>query len=373
MKIKEYDENFIVEEIITLPKLEDNYNDHFCYAYYLMKKKNFNTMSAILVVAREFNTSIKFMCFCGNKDKNAITKQVISVKSNKRILDRLKKEVNIGHEKSYIKLTRLGFNSKPVYLGMHSGNKFTIKITETSEEELKIFNLKLKSLKHEKFQFVNYFGEQRFSSHNSEIGKLLIKKDFKSAFELILKTDKEFRKRIERKINASKNDYVNALKIIPLKQLTLYINAYQSLLWNKIAEYADSILLKKFNPEIPLIGFDTNLNENLQKLNDELNNESTSNTKKKKLTFEQGLIETYIKLINDEKIIAKDFVIKQIPQISVQGWARNLYEKINDFNIIDIEKINDSYNITISFSLTKSCYATTVIKEIFKKQTTASS
>src|SRR3989338_5906454 len=75
MKIKEIPEDFIVEEVLHL-KLEDG-----PYQYYLVTKKNWNTLDLIKEISERLH--VKDVGYAGNKDRNAVTSQYISV--NKKI------------------------------------------------------------------------------------------------------------------------------------------------------------------------------------------------------------------------------------------------------------------------------------------------
>ena len=78
-KIKQIPEDFIVREINDII-FEDNGN----YAYFLMKKKNYNTIKAIETIANSLGINVKNIGFAGNKDRNAVTEQFISVKNWKK-------------------------------------------------------------------------------------------------------------------------------------------------------------------------------------------------------------------------------------------------------------------------------------------------
>jgi len=358
-KIKQSPEDFIVDEVYEIPKYSPTYNENNPYAYYVMTKRNFNTVSAIMEISSKLKIPFKSIRFCGNKDKQALTTQLISIKSSKRYDHKLEKEMSFGGEFSYIKLDKIGYFHDNVYLGFHKGNEFTITIRELSEHDIEAFIDRTKELKKNKFQIVNVFGEQRFSTNNSQIGKLLIQKEYRKALDLIIKQDKEFGKRIENKLEQA-NDHIAALRILPIKILTLYVNAYQSFLWNQVAKYAHERINFKFNYELPIFGFDSDIDKLKQQYEQELE-DADSNTKKKKFSILIDIIDYYLSLLKKEDVSYRDFVFKQIPQISASGWIRSLYMKIDDFKI----KERETNFVVISFKLPKSSYATTVITELF--------
>ena len=72
-KIKQIPEDFIVKEINDIILNNDGK-----YSYFLLKKKNYNTLNAIKAIAKKLKINEKDIGFAGNKDKEAVTKQTIS-------------------------------------------------------------------------------------------------------------------------------------------------------------------------------------------------------------------------------------------------------------------------------------------------------
>ena len=193
----------------------------------------------------------------------------------------------------------------------------------------------------------NYFGEQRFSNDNASIGKAMIKKNFKEAVDLIIKNNSEQNEKIKEHLKKHPNDSVVALKIIPFKLLKFYIHSYQSFLFNRtLEEYINLLKNNKrppINEKIPIIGFATEIK----------NNEIKNITDK---------------IITEGKITFRDFIIRQIPDLSFEGDERNAFLKINDFEILKREKdeLNENREkITVKFSLPKGAYATVFVDYLF--------
>ncbi|MBN1644911.1 tRNA pseudouridine(13) synthase TruD, partial [Candidatus Woesearchaeota archaeon] len=201
-------------------------------------------------------------------------------------------------------------------LGDLEGNSFEIVVRNiSSKPELKQ-------------KFVNYFGAQRFSRNNPAIGKVIVKRDFKHAIELILEGKGNFEGRTKEFLEKNSNDYVGALKTIPRKILSLYVHSYQSLLWNQQAKNSTE-------ETVPIIGFNT-------------------------------LIDS--KIIEKEGIKLRDFIIKEIPQLSSEGGERKRLVEAANVSISELEK--DELNcgkkkILIKFTLPKGSYATEYIRQLF--------
>jgi tRNA pseudouridine13 synthase len=306
-KIKQKPEDFIVEEIITL-KIDEKGS----YSYFLLEKINLDTEQAIQSICKELNILRKNISYCGNKDKIAVTKQYISIQN-------LTKEKRKNFEFKFFNLKYLGQGNERLNLGTHNGNKFIIKVF--SEKKPKIKN-----------KILNLFGEQRFSNNNHLIGKEIVKNNFEKAINLMLQNEGNHERKIKEILEKERNNYIVALRSIPKKIMNLYIHAYQSYLFNKIAL---SIKTEE-NIKLPLIGFGTELNGEIKNIIEEI--------------------------MDEEEISFRDFIIRPFPEISSEGTERDLYLEIDDLEIKKIEK--NVYEL--SFTLGKGSYATIVVDALFK-------
>ena len=65
-------------------------------------------------------------------------------------------------------------------------------------------------------------------------------------------------------------------------------------------------------------------------------------------------------ILKKECINQRDFIIKQIPELTSEGSERELFAEVND---LDIKKIKKGY--VLKFKLKKRSYATEAIRQIF--------
>jgi len=320
-KIKQLPEDFIVKEVSNIVIIgEGDYN------YFLLKKKNYTTFRALEKIANALHIPLKHIGFAGNKDKRAITEQVVSVKG-------INREIKLKD----IQLKFLGKGDKPVSLGDLEGNEFIITVRNLTQKEIERFQKKIKQI-----AIPNYFGEQRFSKNNELIGRCIVKKDFKKAIELILKSNSDYNNEIKEHLLKNENDFIGALRKIPKKLLKLYIHSYQSFLWNlTVKEFIERKGLKKIS--IPIIGFGTEIKDK------EIN-------------------EIISKIMKKENIDYRDFIIRELPELSVEGKEREIIVKPNNFKVDSIGKDepNKGKNkVVLSFRLPKACYATVVVEWLF--------
>ncbi len=284
MKLKEKPEDFVVEEILSL-KIEEG-----PYHYYKVRKTNWNTLD--LIRELKMRLRVKDVGYAGLKDKRAVTTQHISVGKK------------IPFTIPGVTLEYLGTGKQRIYLGMLEGNKFTLTVRDLDEE--------LQPIK----EIVNLYGEQRFSDKNARLGKCLVQKNFAEACALL-------------KLEVKDNDYVGALKKHGMHLLKIYVMAYQSLLWNKLA-------LESEEDVLPILGF---------------------------LTEE----DVYDTVMQEEGISKKDFQLRSIPGLAAEGGERQRVVKVKDFKTLSFEKDElheGKMKQVIQFSLPKGAYATEVVRQM---------
>ena len=67
-------------------------------------------------------------------------------------------------------------------------------------------------------------------------------------------------------------------------------------------------------------------------------------------------------IMKEEEITQRDFIIRQIPELSAEGTQRNMFCEVKKLEIK--KKGND---VLLKFFLPKSCYATVFIDQLFNK------
>lgn len=312
MLIKESLDDFKVKEVIDLDLSKGK------YVYFLMKKKNWNTLNAIKKISKRANIDIKRIGYAGSKDKNAITEQYIS------LFDVRREKIETLKIKD-IWLKFVGYGDKQIGLGSLKGNSFRITIKDIDSFE-KIYFIE------------NYFDEQRFSMGNIDIGKMIVKKQFKEICDKL-------------ELGIKKNNYIGALRRLGIRRLQFYLHSYESYIWNKVLveylerfehfkvryKYGDFTFLKKpiKNFEIPLINYNTEFKD-------------------------KDIEEIYNKVMEGEKVTKKEFLIKEIPEIITKGASRNIFADVK-WESLEFNK-NKRY-AKAKFYLPKGSYATIVLKK----------
>ena len=297
-QIKQLPEDFVVNEVLDLKTEEGS------FSYYKLTKNNISLDDALEVISEKLNIKRKFINFAGTKDKKAVTTQTISISKGP------KKDFDFGN----VRLDYVGMGKERINLGQLKGNTFEIIIRN------------IEKMPEPKTKFVNSFGEQRFGIHknNHEVGKLLLKRDFKSACALI------DNRKIQAYLREKPTDFIGALRQLNKKILMMYIHAYQSHLWNALTEkHKEDIIL-------PLIGFETE------------NNEAEA-------------------LLKKDGLSTRDFIFREIPELSSSGDSRNIYAEAEKLEIgipEDDELNKGKKKLKLKFFLKKGSYATEFIRQV---------
>jgi tRNA pseudouridine13 synthase len=184
------------------------------------------------------------------------------------------------------------------------------------------------------------------------------------------------------KLVINPEDYIGALKELPKNLLTMFIYAYQSYFFNKILS---SRILKNISINNAIVGdvilpiknglFQKEISvseNNIEKVNKQI---SKGKAFVSTLLFgsdtnfsegEMGEIEH--KIIDEENIDPRDFIIPDIPYLSSAGLRRPIFSNVKDLNYyVSDDKINDGkIALNLKFELLKGCYATSFLREIMK-------
>ncbi len=153
------------------------------------------------------------------------------------------------------------------------------------------------------------------------------------------------------------NDPVKAIRAIPLQMRRFYVQAYQSFLFNRTISEAFEYGENLFEAETNDVCFDRNYtlgkfqNDESQKLAVPL----VGHSYYKKTRFDFHIQ----KILFDEAVSTKDFMIKELQETSIEGGFRNASLSCTNYSL------NDN---TVSFTLSRGSFATILLREIMKPE-----
>lgn len=154
------------------------------YVNFILYKENIDTMEAINHIGKFLRIPPKCLQYAGVKDKRAKTAQQISIKF--RDPQRIAKFARQG-----MLLGNFSFRNETLKLGDLAGNRFRIVLRNLSVEKRE--GIEKRVIEFAKGGFINYFGLQRFGTtevSTCEVGKALLKSDWSSVVDLIMKQRK---------------------------------------------------------------------------------------------------------------------------------------------------------------------------------------
>jgi tRNA pseudouridine13 synthase len=386
MKLKQQPADFIVEEIPDYP-LSLEKDEH---TVFLLEKQDIDTFDAIRRIAQRLRISLFEIGYAGLKDKHAHARQYISIPTMYKVQD-LKMESLI--------LTLVGYRRKKIKIGDLAGNRFSIIARDIQAEELPVISQRAETISSSGVP--NYFDSQRFGSviNRVFIGREVMLKHYEVAVKQYLtmyqKSEPKKIKNEKRRILSSWNDLSNirlfnkafsavikehlktndwraAYCKIPAHLREMYVNAYQSYIWNEcVKEILKSTVEKKklYSVEYAVgsLLFYTDLSDqeheripqNFQTISDQMIEADA----------EKQVID---RVLAKEQLRLSDFRIEDETGNFFKTRPRQVLLYPEDFIIGEPEndEMNSKgnmkrYKIQVSFSLLKGSYATVVTKRLF--------
>ncbi len=387
-KIKQSADQFVVEEIIdsSFNISTDSDSEHL-YPLYLLKKDGIDSNHAVKEV--EIVTGLKLKVV-GLKDAKAVTTQYASVSV---------KQGDAKHKfvTEHCTLDLVGYTSKPIAKGILVANRFIIKINDFHGNVEQSISELQECI--EKNAVANFYGYQRFGSSRPVthlVGREIVKRNFREAVNLFLCYSNEYENEHNKEIREMCKDDSNfehvlkvmpgkmdlerilieelmrghepikAIRRLPITIRRLLVQAYQSYIFNKTLSIAIKegyeIALPKQNdicfsftreytsmtgmirydgdaknlqlPAIPLAGYAFRDNNRFSAI--------------------------VKKVMEEESVSMKDFYIKELQEVSVEGGFRQASMLCRDFSY----SLNDP--LETKFVLNKGSYATILLRELMK-------
>jgi len=394
-RIRQFPEDFKVEEILTTgskAKIEPTDIPHIDavgrYLVCVLVKRNRDTLLAVQTIAQKLDIDQERIQIAGIKDARALTAQHLSIG---RMLPKQVAQVKLNN----LRLYPLHFSNERIHSNLLFGNMFHITLRAINHTSSQIIE-HLENVRNELLKLggcPNFFGHQRFGTTRPIthlVGKHIILGEWeKAALTFLAKPSPyehpESRQAREQLYNTQSyeeafryfpfklvyerqmlshlakqpRDFIGAFHRLPEKLRQLFIQAYQSYLFNKF-------LSQRIQNGLPL----RSAREGEHKLR--INNKEylalpLIGYMQPVSTSKQGEIEKQI--LQKEDITPQDFKVSTMPEISFSGGLRTALAPLIGLNI---EKpIKDGANpkkkmVSLGFTLRKGSYATIILREFMK-------
>lgn len=385
---KSSEEDFRVEE--SIPELEITNEDRpDYYPLYRVEKRSIDTLHMEKSLSEALRSRLSYG---GMKDKRAVAVQYATPTSTKSL-----RPARVVREKFTAQL--VGFIPRPVSRGMVRGNRFTIVLrgccTDMAARIEEVFALARSR------RLPSFFGFQRFGAREVGthlIGKALVRQEFEEAVSLMLlkprTTDDEatrtarsamadgryaeganmlpvhqdVERMVARRLSSEPEDWTGALRAVPMKLRRLYVQAYQSFIFNRTLSLA---LLKGL--DISTYEPGDNWSEASE---DGLATSQVHGVREQAPPFAVPMVQLagfayrnygsrfdscLEEVMTQERVSAKEFYVKQMQEVSAEGGFRRPHLAVGDA----------SYSCAgdrayLSFTLARGQYATVLLREVMK-------
>jgi tRNA pseudouridine13 synthase len=386
MKLKQQPSDFIVEELSSVPVSTEK-DEH---AVFLLEKQEIDTFDAVRRIAQRLRISLFEIGYAGLKDKHALARQFISIPTKYNVQ---------GLKMDSIVLTLVGYSRKKIKIGDLEGNRFTIIVRDIEEKELADIAQRSRTIPTSGVP--NYFDSQRFGSviDTTFIGKEVVVKNYEQAVKQYLtsyqkseskKIKDEKRKILSQWHNLAKvrvftrafaevikeysrtKNWQAAYRKIPAHLREMYVNAYQSFLWNECVKeiLKHSVEKKKLYTVEYAIGsllLYTDLSEQEMKTIPK-----TFLTISETAMFPEGEQRIVDRILAKEGLTLADFKIEAETGNFFKTRARQVLLLPDEFMISEParDELNskgnaERYKMQVSFSMPKGSYATIITKRLF--------
>jgi len=417
--IRSFPEDFIVEEVLvdgSHAEISSTETPHTAnrgrYLRCVLVKRNWDTLLAVKKIAEQLGISQDRIQIAGIKDAKAVTGQHIAIS---RLIPEQLQKVKIKD----ISILPRDYSNEILNSSGLLGNKFRItiraieysvsvtqEIVETVSKELSILG-----------GIPNFFGHQRFGTIRSithHIGKALVlgnleeaaltflaqpspyehsesrearqrlaaEKDWKKALQYFPR-NLHYERLMLQHLSKRKGDYAGAFRKLPIKLRKLFIQAYQSYLFNRFLSQRlrQGILLNELqkgdyvvqvdNQGLPTGEFNqltslANVKEDLRRGKIQLAIPLIG-FKQSPSSGVQGEIER--KILETEQVTPENFLVSCMPELRAGGEVRPIMARIIDFSISDVsdDPINATRRkVSLGFMLNRGSYATVLLREFMK-------
>jgi tRNA pseudouridine13 synthase len=423
-KIRQLLDDFVVEELLVdgslagvLPPTEMwEPAGEGRYLICVLVKRRWDTFLAVRKVAEELRISWKRIRFAGIKDTKALTAQHISLQnvSPNRLSEVKIKDITIYPQR---------FSRERMYSQLIQGNRFHITIrnidhsASTTKECVKDVQDEIVKVG----GVPNFFGHQRFGTvrpNTHQVGKYLTMGDVEKAalaflaeptehehpearearqqlkdtwdFQEALKVFPRFL-RYERfmlvRLAKFPRDFVGAFRELPQRLRKLFVQAYQSYLFNRF-------LCERIRRDIPLnepqvgdyvikldeYGLPTEETDKVTEHNLKTMEEAVKEgkfdvaaplvgTKQPPSEGIQGEIEQEI--LENENVAPKNFELSFMPEATARGRIRATLNPVRNLLLEEIvadSENHDKQTMKFGFTLNRGSYATVLLREFMKPQ-----
>ena len=403
--IRYRDDSFIVEEVIDLDpsSISWTHDKIHRYALFRLRKRGIDTIHALKEIRLEYNIRLKVL---GLKDACASTTQyaIAGAKESSKVIKLLHNNGILSTK--HCTLEFMGYTESMISKRYLLGNTFYIKLTVKSNIQHLIDTINMVKEYVSSKRVANFYGYQRFGSIRAVthlVGKAIVKRMFDDAVNILLTYTTEYESREHRGIRLTlrndglskeliesipytmdlervvakellnNRDPIRALRALPIEVRRLFVEAYQAYIFNRTLSKAlregydisrvfkDDLCFSKSNRGLGEIKVADSCDDNAI-----VAVPLVGYALRPKGRFGMLLQD----ILKEEGINSKDFYIKEMQEVSLEGGFRPApLMPLSDieYDVIGYDNNNNSNSsIALRFGLHKGSYATILLREIIK-------
>jgi tRNA pseudouridine13 synthase len=386
------------------------------YLICVLVKRRWDTFLAVREVAKRLRISQKRIRFAGIKDTKALTAQHISLQN---VSPDSVARVNIKD----IRLYPQRFSKERMYSQLIKGNRFHITV-RAIDHSASVIEERAKSVQDEIERvggIPNFFGHQRFGTirpNTHQVGKHLTRGDAERAALVFLAEPsvyehseaREARQQLQdtldfgealerfprflryerfmlRHLAKYPNDYVGAFRTLPRRLRKLFVQGYQSYLFNR---FLSERIRRGIPLDEPQIGDYTIKLDEHELTTEEYDQATETNIQTIEQSVKEGKMcvaaplvgpdqppskgvqgEIEQKILEAENVTPQKFKVPFMPEATAEGRVRAILNPV--WNMVQEEIADDSENeskqmMKLGFTLNRGSYATVVLREFMKPQ-----
>jgi len=387
-RVKSKAEDFVVEEQLSdLSVTKEERPDYL--PLYRVRKRSIDTLHMAKDLARELRSNVSYG---GMKDKRAVTVQYVTPRSRRSL-----RPVRIAGENYTAEL--VGYVREPMSRARVAGNRFTVVLRDCCSEvgQRVEETMRLAEQRH----VPNYYGLQRFGTSGARthlIGRALVTQEFEDAVRLLLVAPlrageesgqaaqeamasgsyeegidllppgRDVEKGVATELIRHPREWVGALRRVPIKLRRLYVQAYQSYIFNKSLSraVADGEDISKLEPgdNWAETSGDGLLTSAPRGVRDRPTGRAVPMVQVVGYAFRDygSRFDRCIKaVLETEGVNPGSFYVKRMQEVSAEGGFRRPH----------LAMMNPSWSLdgstaTLEFTLGKGQYATVLVREVLK-------
>jgi tRNA pseudouridine13 synthase len=364
-------EDFAVEEEISLGGVAKEPAPGYL-PLYRVEKRGIDTIH----MAEEISSNLgSRVTFAGMKDSRAVTTQYVTPTSAKS-----RRPGRIEGEKYSALL--VGYVPRPLTRSSVVRNRFVIVLRGCCREVGERIEEAVAAGRERRIP--NYFGAQRFGGGGTHrVGEAMVKGDFEGAVRLVIGEQTargewrsaspkwgDIEAAVARELGRHPGAWVRALRAVPLRVRRLYVQAYQSYVFNRALSKAlaagEDISSYRKGDNWAELSSDGLVSSYPRSAKETPTGDATPLVQVPGYAFRDygSRFDTYVsEALRDEGVRPREFYLKEMQEASAEGGFRRPH-----IAMADAAWEVEGDRAKLSFSLARGQYATVVLREILKPE-----